>query len=400
MDRYDMIIIGAGISGLSLAHYAARSGRKTLVIEQSDRTGGCFHSHHFSGDAAGFWLELGAHTCYNSYGNLLRILEERQLLDRLLPREKVSFKMLVDSRIRSIPSQLNFLELLLSLPRLFTLEKSSTSVASYYAKIVGQKNYERVFAPAFNAVLSQRADEFPADMLFNKRPKRRKEILKSFTLDGGLQTITDTLASEPALQVATGTTVISLTLVDGMFRLVTQDGRAFESSALALATPPPVAAGLLQGSFPELAGQLTQIRMETIETMGVAIRKEALKLGPVAGIIAVKDAFYSAVSRDTVPHDRYRGFSFHFRAGQLSHDEKLRRIGEVLAVGPTELSQVVTRESRLPSPVVGHRRFTGEIDRLLTGKRLLLTGNYFAGLAIEDCVTRSQSEFSRLAVSS
>ncbi len=397
MDRYDMIIIGAGISGLSLAHWAVRSGRKTLVIEQSDRTGGCFHSHRFSGDAAGFWLELGAHTCYNSYDNLLCILEERQLLDRLLRREKVSFKMLVDSRIRSIPSQLNFLELLLSLPRLFTLKKNSASVASYYAKIVGQKNYERVFAPAFNAVLSQRADEFPADMLFNKRPGRRKEILKSFTLDGGLQTITDTLAAAPALQVATGTTVVSLSHADGVFRLVTQDGRSIESSALALATPPPVAARLLQVAFPELAGQLAQIRMETIETVGVAIRKEALTLGPVAGIIAVNDAFYSAVSRDTVPHDRYRGFSFHFRAGELSYDEKLRRIGEVLAVGPAELSQVVTRESRLPSPVVGHRRITGEIDRLLAGKRLLLTGNYFAGLAIEDCVTRSQSEFSRLA---
>ena len=185
MNRYDTIIIGAGISGLSLAHYCVGAGMKTLVIEKSERTGGCFHSHRFGGDAAGFWLELGAHTCYNSYGNLLAIMEENQLLQRLVRREKVSFRMLVDSGIRSIPSQLNFLELLLSAPRIFTTGKSGESVASYYSRIVGRKNYERVFGPAFNAILSQRADDFPAGMLFNKRP-RRKEILKSFTLEGGL----------------------------------------------------------------------------------------------------------------------------------------------------------------------------------------------------------------------
>jgi oxygen-dependent protoporphyrinogen oxidase len=37
-----------------------------------------------------------------------------------------------------------------------------------------------------------------------------------------------------------------------------------------------------------------------------------------------------------------------------------------------------------------------ELDSLLAGKGLLLTGNYFIGLAIEDCVSRSLSEFRRL----
>jgi oxygen-dependent protoporphyrinogen oxidase len=395
MNRYDTIIIGAGISGLSLAHYCARAGMKTLVIEKSERTGGCFHSHRFGGDAAGFWLELGAHTCYNSYGNLIAIMEENRLLHRLVRREKVPFRMLVDSGIRSIPSQLNFLELLLSVPRIFSMGKSGESVASYYSRVVGRRNYERVFAPAFNAVLSQRADDFPAGMLFNKRP-RRKEILKSFTLEGGLQTVTDAISHEPGVEVLTGTTVSAIDFSDATYRIGTAAGATFETQNLALAVPPPEASSLLSELHPELAALLSRIKFETIETVGVALRKERVHLAPLAGIIAPSDIFYSAVSRDTVPHHTHRGFSFHFKAGRAGLDGKLERIAAVLGVERQELTDFVSRESLLPSPVVGHETLTGEIDRLCSGKALSLTGNYFLGLAIEDCVVRSHQEFMRL----
>ena len=51
----------------------------------------------------------------------------------------------------------------------------------------------------------------------------------------------------------------------------------------------------------------------------------------------------------------------------------------------------------LPSPVLGHDRVVGELDRMLAGSRLALTGNYFEGLAIEDCVQRSRAEWARVA---
>ncbi|MGD1075064.1 MAG: FAD-dependent oxidoreductase [Thermodesulfovibrionales bacterium] len=394
MDRYDLIIVGAGISGLSLAHYCAKSGVRTLVLEKNLKAGGCFHSHRLE-DGSGFWMELGSHTCYNSYGNLLGLMEDCGILGRLIKREKVGYRMLVDNQVKSIPSQINFVEILLSVPRLFALKKAGQSIESYYSKIVGKTNYKRVFAPAFNAVICQEADNFPAEMLFKKRP-RRKGILKSFTLAGGLQTIIESLASQKGVTLLTGREVQSASAKSYGFDVAVADGGRFEAHALAMAIPPTEAATLLRPFFPDLSARLSRIGVVSVETVGAVVRKDALSLCPLAGIIAVEDSFFSAVSRDTVPHATHRGFSFHFKPRCVDQDAKLTRISEVLGVRPGQIEHVVSKENFVPAPIVGHDVLIGDIDRLLAGKKLLLTGNYFSGLAIEDCVSRSLAEASRL----
>ena len=42
--KWDVIIIGSGICGLSTAKILAASGRKVLVLEQHDRAGGACHT--------------------------------------------------------------------------------------------------------------------------------------------------------------------------------------------------------------------------------------------------------------------------------------------------------------------------------------------------------------------
>lgn len=393
MAAYDIIIIGAGISGLSLAHHAAKQGMKTLVIEKTGRAGGSLHSRR--SDEGGFWIELGAHTCYNSYGNLINILEDCGITGHLIRREKLPFRMLLDNKIKSIPSQLNFPELFLSAPRLFFLKKEQQSVESYYSKIVGRKNFKRVFEPAFNAVISQSANDFPADMLFKKRTRRR-DILKSFTFPTGIQTIADAIISRHGLEVMTGLEIRSISHENNLFSVSADNGRGFESQILAVATPCSVSAGLLQATYPDISRLLMQIRSVTIESAGVTVKKEAVSFKPLAGIIPANDSFFSVVSRDIVPNENYRGFTFHFRPGLISRDAKFKRICEVLGVNRGQLENVEEKDNIVPALRVGHERLIADLDRLLAGKRLLLTGNYFGGLAIEDCVSRSLSEFSRL----
>ncbi len=387
----NVIVIGGGISGLSFAYRCAVEGSGALVLEASPRLGGCLHSHRFE---TGFWFELGAHTCYNSYGGLIEMIEACGLIDQLIPRAKVPFRLLRDERVRSIPSELNFLAILASLPRLFFANKEEESVERYYTRIVGATNYRRVLGPMLAAVPSQDAGEFPATMLFKKRP-RRKDILKSFTLEGGLQRVTDALAQRSGIETETGVAVRSVTRMEGGFSVQAEDGRRFEARQLALAVSPHIAAKILADDFPELSSELGRIATSAVDTVGVVVAKEKLTLEPVAGIVGIDDCFYSAVSRDTVPDEHFRSLSFHFRPG-TSPEKRIERVTQVLGVAESDLEGRVDRHTVLPSPREGHAAIAAAIDRQTAGTRLSILGNFFAGLAIEDCITRSFAEFARL----
>ncbi len=391
---YDNLIIGGGISGLGLGHLCARKGLRTLVLERDDQVGGCIRSHTFW-EAGGFWVELGSHTCYNSYGHLLDLVSDLGLEDDLRLKEKVSFKLLGRDGLHSVFSRLHPLELALSIPRLFTEKKAGKSVADYYSRVLGERNYRELFGPAFNAVICQPAGEFPADKLFRRKP-RRKEIPRSFTLPDGLSDIPATIAVQEALETRIGTRVTGIAREGDLFQVTTEDGSEFLSRHVSPALPPDAAAALLADTFPELAKPLGEIRMAAIDSMAVAVPREVLNIPPLAGIIAPGDDFYAAVSRDYMEDSLFRGFCFHFVPDCLDREQQIERICAVLGIDREAIVDIAQRRNRLPALRVGHDALVAQIDAALAGTGLALTGNYFIGVSIEDCLTRSAVEFERV----
>ncbi len=392
--KSDVVIVGGGISGLSLAFYAARAGYKTTLLEKNERVGGSFNSHQCSTGKDAFWLEMGAHTCYNSYQNLLDIIEACSMKEDIIPRAKVPFVLLRDKELKSVFSSLNIVEALRSIPNMFSLKKDGLSVREYYSKIVGENNYNNTLSHFFNAVPSQPTDDFPADMMFKSRPKR-KEVLKNYTFTNGLGSVAKAIARSKGINVFTGQEVTGIEKADGGYVIKTEAGMTCTASTLALAAPPQESSRLLQSIEADIARHLGMIGSAFVDSVGVMVRKEDIALKPVAAIISPDDIFFSAVSRDTVPHEQYRGFAFHFRPGE-NEESKIRRITEVLGVGMDKIAHRHDVINTVPSLRVGHRDWLEKIDSMLKGRNLLLTGNYFGGMAIEDCVSRSLSECGRI----
>ncbi len=394
MTQRDVVIIGAGLSGLSLAAYCARAGLETTVLEKEPRVGGSFQSHHIERNPDGFWLEMGAHTCYNSYRNLLDLVDHYHLTEQIIPRQKVPFKMLVDNQVKSLFTQLDYAELLRCLPGLMYQKKAGRSVEAYYSSILGKKNYQRVFRHFFNAVPSQATEEFPADALFKSR-MRRKDVLKSYTFTGGLQSFVDAIGKTDAIDCHTGIEPLAIDFEAGTYRIQLDDGSSYETTRLAMATPAPVAAKLLQSVHPELAADLDQISIARVNSVAVVLEQQLVQFKPLAGIVSPNDLFYSIVSRDTVPDEKYRGFTFHFKP-DVSQADQLTRISDILGVTSSQFADLAEKQNQLPALRVGHDKLVQKIDRHLAGKQLMVTGNYFSGIAIEDCVSRSLHEYSRL----
>ena len=70
---YDVIIVGAGISGLSAADYLIDIGKDILVLEARDRVGGRIWSHSWNG----ITIEEGANWIHTSDGNPLTEFAEK-----------------------------------------------------------------------------------------------------------------------------------------------------------------------------------------------------------------------------------------------------------------------------------------------------------------------------------
>ncbi len=389
-----VLIIGSGIAGTTFAHHCARRGIAVTVLEQDTEAGGALRSHRFV-KGNGFWAELGAHTCYNSYGTLLSLIEDCGLLPYLRPRAKVGFKFLVSNQIKSISSQLHFLEAAWHLPFGLRTKKAGRSVADYYTRLLGANNYRDVLSPAFNAVMCQAAGDLPAEMLFKKRP-RRTDVQRTYTLPQGLQGIITAALTQPGVRLVTGCEVVGVERAEAGFEVSTAGGDTYQARLLVVATPANVAARLLRYAFPSVSEKLSRIRVETIETVGILVPKAALRVPPVAGLIARDDLFYSAVSRDVVPDQTWRSFVFHFKPGKLDAEGKVRRIAEVLGIAPVGIVETVFRTNILPSPRVGHAALVESLDATLAGIPLFLVGNYFEGVSIEDCAVRAVKEFHRL----
>jgi protoporphyrinogen oxidase len=389
----DLLVVGAGISGLGLAQMAKRRGIEARVLEAGAHLGGAIHSHRFETSGGQVWAELGAHTCYNSYGNLLQLLEETGQLETLQAKLKLRYRLQMGDKLLSIPSQLNFIELLGALPRMWLIRKAGQTAEGYFGRIIGRNNFSRVLGPALDAVVCQPAAAFPADALFRKKP-RRKEVLRSFTGPHGLQSFVDGIAA--GLDVERNAPVRILQRTAEGYRVVLGDGRGLNTRRLVLAVSPDVAAELLRDTMPDLVARLDEVEMAEIESLAVLVRVKDLELERLAGIIGCEDDFYSVVSRDPVAHSHYRAFTFHFRPGRLDQSDRLARICQVLGVESSAIVESVAISNRLPALRLGHAERIDWIDRRLQGETLGLTGNWFQGVSIEDSLVRSARECERL----
>lgn len=391
---YDCIVIGGGISGVSFAHYLHTIGQKVLVVESENNIGGQIQSL-FSEKYSGYWREFGAHTCYNSYTYLLSVLKDIERSDLLQPLGKGSYMTFSDGRVKKMFADMSVPSLVLNGVKLFILSQKGKTVKEYFGKIVGKRNYEKLFSKLFRAVISQNADDYPAEMFLKRRKDRYKEYPRKYTFRGGISRFLDAIIEKDKLEVEKNCAISGIRMIDGRYEVAGSGGRVFRASKIAIATDPKTASEIVRNIEPSLSDVLASIPLFRSESMNVIVPKEKITLPAVAGIISVDDSFHSAVSRDLVEDDTLRSFTFHFEEGISDEDEKMKIICKVLGINRNDVLELATIRHILPSLRLSHRNMAQQVDETGKSDNVYILGNYFYGLSIEDCIHRSADEFDR-----
>ena len=88
MIKHDVIIVGAGLSGLAAAVHLHRQGRKVLILEASDRAGGRVKTDSVDG----FILDRGFQVLLTAYPEAKKLLNYKDLqLCKMLPGATVLY---------------------------------------------------------------------------------------------------------------------------------------------------------------------------------------------------------------------------------------------------------------------------------------------------------------------
>ena len=147
------------------------------------------------------------------------------------PRTKAPYRLLVDGKVRSVPSSSR------SGSRLGLAGLHPAQGRPYSSKILraaGARNWRRVLSPLLSAVPSQR---FSRQMLFKRRLARSQEFPRTFTLQSGLSTLTERLASQERVSLRPGAAVTGLARAERGFIVAHAGGEAVRAGAVALALP-------------------------------------------------------------------------------------------------------------------------------------------------------------------
>jgi len=388
---YDMIVVGAGISGLSLAYRIAKTGKSVLILEATDRIGGCLNTHYQTD--SDFWVEMGAHTFYASYTNLIALLQQSGLELEIVARQKVGMKVFTD-KVEKLFPRVSKWELLTSAPNLFFSKRDGKTVKEYFGKIVGKKNYEKVFNRMFSAVIVQKADEFSAEFFLKRRNTKSKHHPKSFILKKGMQSFIQTLAKESNLEVLTNKEVVAIEKEAG-FRVTTKSGEIFHGKDIAFAASPAVNSRLLASIHSQLSERLKEFPIQNIISRGFTIAREKIVAEPVSFIIPLQGPCFAMVTRDVMTDESRRGFAFHFIDQQISNEEQESFMANMLQIELADMGLTVEARHSLPLLALGHQERINDMKRMAEACGIYITGNYFNGLSLEDCVERSNEEYER-----
>jgi protoporphyrinogen/coproporphyrinogen III oxidase len=447
----DCLIIGGGLSGLSLAYYLNQQAQSIHLIESGSRLGGVIESV----EEQGFLTESGPNTFPSSAEALVTLCHDLSLNPQPTSKAAKSRYLFLEgqmvpvkadpisfatSGILSASAMLKLMTepLLKSVP---SEEMDNLTVAEYFRKKLSQEWVDKLITPALSGIYAGDPEKmgFAATMpLLQDWETEMKSLLlgavkKAFTpkvgssakrpyqlfsLPGGLQTLIKSLEQAlPTTSVSLQTQVDSLLFEDHVWTVKLKDSsQCLKARNVALACPAYVSAHLLRPLSADASQLLNQIPYAPLTVLHLGFEKEQFQL-PVNGfgclvprkytganpVSLLGCIFTSSLFPDRAPE--HQNLFSCFIGGDLQPDDT--NLPDEILINRTEqdisrlfyqpkalssYQRLIRYPQAIPQYRPGHLGRLKQIDAALESiPGLHVLGNAYRGVSLNDCVKHARA---------
>jgi len=438
----DIIVLGAGISGLTVAYRARQAGRSVRVFEKSDRVGGPIRSERLEG----YLLEHGPNTVQPK-GEMMSLIDElgldgkMLLADPRLPRfvrfagslhpVPMSPGSVLRTQLLSVGGRLR----LLAEPFISPLAGDTDENLMHFARRrLGNEIAERLVAPFVSGIWAGDAENLSAMSAFprlfrwesrhgslfrgalaerrrvNGAPAVPKGLLSFYD---GLETLPRALAQALGPDLQTGTTVDELfpeqPLPGEIVWRVRIGGNTLSAKNVVLAIPAYEAASLVARFAPLAASALQAVPYVPLAVLHLGFRQDMVGRRPhgfgflstpsegrdVLGCIWSSSLFGGRAPDGHHLITAYMGGARRRDVVSLPDNELLNRaltdLQPTLSLrGRPQFIRVSRYDKAIPQYTLGHGRRVltmAKTEKLFPG--LKFAGNYIEGIAVGDVIRQA-----------
>jgi protoporphyrinogen/coproporphyrinogen III oxidase len=446
--KVDVAVVGAGISGLTLAFHLRRQGARVVLLEKANEVGGTLRSVA----REGFVLELGANTFVDKEPATRRLLRAAGLENRIREAEAIAHKryLFVRGRLHLLPDNpASFVtSRVLSARGKWRLLREPLSprgpnedepLARFATRHLGEEAARVLFDALQSGVYAGDLDALSAQAAFpsvyalaqahrslvlgmvrsrTRALARGEEPALTFrmcSLDGGLGLLPTTLASDLGSDLQLGAEVKTIDRVADGYRLVLE-GSAWEAARVALATPAPVTARLVERLDAGLAARLRDIPYAPVAAVHLAYSAtDAAQVPPgfgvlapssegldVLGVLFISAAFPWRAPQGQVLLTAMVGGARRPDLVQAPDEVLSRKVQETLARvlkvrGTPSFVHTVRWPAAIPQYNVGHLTRVEQIEKHMQAHEgLSLLGNAYRGVGLNDCIRDAESFAARI----
>ena len=448
MSKPDVLIIGAGISGLSLAWWLAREGLSVEIWEADKRIGGKIQSDK---SEEGYLTERAASMVMNFRPEVTELLNESGLetaKTSRLPRAEAKRYLLHNGQLTALPMQLGAMVFsplwslrgklrLFAEPFIPPLFRKDESVSRFIKRRLGKEMLEKAMEPFVAGTLAADPDQASAEaclprltalerkygsitagVMINRLLRKHTACgAETFSFRGGMQTLVETLARTPGVQIATSYQVneINRTAKGWQVSATTADGqRTLDVSQVVVTAPAPHAAKLVSPLDNELASLLQEIQYAPVNIVHMGFDRSAIDHAlDGSGFLVPRNEvrkshhaitgnlWMSSLFSDRAPHNKVLLSSFlgGARKPEIQHwDEEqclqstLSSLTPLLGIkADPEMVRVDRQPQALPLYHGRHQaRLQAIAERLQHYPGLHLEANYRGGVSVRDRIARSR----------